>query len=157
MSDNWGYDESGNMIQDPNQMNGPKALRDAYDAQKKRNDELQEQFAKLQAEVTQQRVSSVFADLGVPAAASQYRGDADPEKIKAWVNDMRSVFGATGAPAPIESSQPQVTLEGDAAAQLQRMNEAGTQGAPLGNAEAAYGRVNDAANVQDLINAWKTM
>lgn len=153
---NWGFDESGNPIQDDNNSNGPKALRDAYDKQKERNDALEAQLNALKAEVTQQRVSSVFESLGVPGAASQYKGDADPEKIKEWVTTMQSVFGGTGAPAPIDNA-PQVTLQGDAAAELQRMNEAGVQGVPLGNAEAAHGRVNDANNIQDLINAWKTM
>ena len=42
-------------------------------------------------------------------------------------------------------------------AQLQQMNNAGQQGSPLGNAEAAAGRVNDANSIQDLISAWTTL
>lgn len=156
---NWGFDNDADPSLDPNNMNGPKALREAYDKQKQRNDDLEAKFAALQADLNQQKVASVFNELGVPGAAALYRGDADPEKIKEWATTMQSVFGATGAPDPNNSVPPvpPVTLEGDQAAQFQRMNEAGQQGAPLGNVEAAYGRVNDATDLQGLLNAWKTM
>lgn len=155
---NWGFDDSADPNLDPNNMNGPKALREAYDKQKQRNDELEAKFAALQADLNQQKVASVFNELGVPGAASLYKGDADPEKIKEWATTMKSVFG-NGAPDPNDTVPPvpPVALEGDQAAQLQRMNEAGQQGAPLGNAEAAFGRVNDATDIQGLINAWRTM
>lgn len=159
MSDNWGFDDNGNMNQDPNNMNGPKALREAYDKQKERNDKLQADFDSLRAELTQQKVSSVFNELGVPGAASLYKGEAEPEAIKQWVTAMQSTFGGSGAPAPSNSVEPPAAplMDGDTAAQFQRMQEAGTQGVPLGNAEAAFGRVNDASSTQDLINAWKTL
>jgi hypothetical protein len=159
MSDNWGYDQNNLATPDPSDMNGPEPLRKAYRAQKEQNDELRAQFAALQAEVKAQKVQSIFNELGVPAAASQYQGDAEPEKIKEWVTTMQSVFGGSGAPAPIAATPttPPVTLEGDMAAQLAAMQNAGTQGQPLGNAEAAFGRVNDATDIQGLINAFKPM
>lgn len=159
MSDNWGFEDGTNGNQDPNNMNGPKALRDAYDKMKAKNEELQAQFVQIQADLRQQKVSSVFNELGVPAAASLYQGEADPEKIKEWATTMQSVFGGSGAPAPItpvDQTQPPA-MTGDVAAQFQRMQEAGTQGVPLGNVEAAAGRVNDATDIQGLINAFKTM
>lgn len=156
---NWGAEDNGYEVQDPNNQNGPKALREAYDAMKKKNEELQSQFSQIQADLRQQRVSSVFSELGVPGAASLYQGEADPEKIKEWATTMKTVFGGSGAPAPItpvdQTTPP--AMDGDTAAQFQRMQEAGTQGVPLGNAEAAFGRVNDASSTQDLINAWKSM
>lgn len=159
MSDNWGYDQNGDTGQESNNLNTPPALRAAYDAQKKQNEELRAQFAALQAEVKGQKVQSIFNELGVPAAASQYQGDAEPEKIKEWVTTMQSVFGGSGAPAPIATTPttPPVTLEGDMAAQLAAMQNAGAQGAPLGNVEASFGRVNDATDIQGLINAFKPM
>lgn len=159
MSDNWGFEGNANDNQDPNSMNGPKALREAYDKQKARNDELEAKFNALQADLRQQKVTSVFNELGVPGAASLYQGEADPEKIKEWATAMRSAFGGTGAPAPTNpvDTPAAPVMDGDVAAQFQRMQEAGSQGAPLGNAEAAFGRVNDASSTQDLINAWKTL
>jgi hypothetical protein len=35
------------------------------------------------------------------------------------------------------------------------MNEAGQQGTPLGNAEMAQANINDATDLQGLLNAWK--
>jgi len=155
----WGAEDNGYDNQDPNNMNGPKALREAFDKQKAMNDELKAQLSAIQTDLRQQKVASVFSELGVPGAASLYQGEAEPEKIKEWATTMKSVFGGSGAPAPINPVDPPAApvMDGELAKQFQQMQEAGAQGAPLGNAEAAFGRVNDASSTQDLINAWKTL
>jgi hypothetical protein len=37
------------------------------------------------------------------------------------------------------------------------MNDAGQQGQPLGNVEAANARINDATDLNGLLAAWKTL
>lgn len=157
MSDNWGFEGNDSTNLDPSDMNGPKALREAYAKQKERNDALEAKFNELQKDLRNQKVATVFNELGVPGAASLYQGDADPEQIKQWTQSMQSVFGGTGAPAPTTSVDTPPLMGGDQAAQFQQMQEAGTQGVPLGNVEAAYGRVNDATDIQGLLNAFKSM
>lgn len=156
---NWGYEDSDTSQATNSESNGPKALRDAYDALKQQNKDLQDGLATIRQDLTRQKVQSALGTLGVsPEAASHYTGEPDADKISDWVTSMRSVFGAGEiSHAPNTTDTPAVTLKGDAAAQLQRMNESGQTGSPLGNADAAMGRVGDASNMQELIDAWKTM
>lgn len=152
MNDAWGY-ESENL--DESQMNGPKALRDAYKALKQQNDELNSKLTSFLESQQKQQMSTVFTTLGVPGAADLYQGEPDPEKAKAWVDTMRGVFGsgtAQGEVAPV-SSPPAITDDQQAA--LQRMTEAGQSGVPMGNIDAAQAGVNGAGNLQELIAAFQ--
>lgn len=152
MNDAWGY-ESENL--DESQMNGPKALRDAYKALKQQNDELNSKLTSFLESQQKQQLSTVFTTLGVPGAADLYQGEPDPEKAKAWVDTMRGVFGsgtAQGEVAPV-SSPPAITDDQQAA--LQRMTEAGQSGVPMGNIDAAQAGVNGAGNLQELIAAFQ--
>lgn len=156
---NWGIEDevtsSGNTEQ-----SGPKALRDAYDALKQKNQELQDGLASIQKDLQMQKVQSTLSELGIPnAAAEQYKGDADPEKVREWAVTMKSIFGG-GAEIPSTPSgnaTHSVTIDDDTAQQFQRMNEAGQSGSPLGNAEAAMNRVADATDIQSLLAAWSGM
>ena len=158
MSD-WGYENQNDGQAGTNENAGPKALRDAYDALKKQNDELKNGMATIQQDLQRQKVESTLSKLGIPeTAAEQYKGEADPDKVREWATTMQSIFGGgPGTSDPQNTSTPPVALEGDAAAQLQRMNEAGQSGTPLGNAEAAMGRIADANNLEGLLSAWKQM
>ena len=152
---NWGF-EDGNADQaNHSEGTGPKALREAYEAMKKQNEELASGLKAITDQLTAQRVASTFETLGVPGAAKLYKGDADPEKIKTWVTDMQSAFGNSGTLSPSEPPPP--LSDADQAAQFQRMSEAGQSGTPLGSAEQAMGRVGDAKTPQDLINAFKML
>jgi hypothetical protein len=151
MNDAWGYD--ANDGQDETQMNGPKALRDAYKALKAQNDELNQKLTSFLESQQKSQMATVFSTLGVPGAVDLYQGEPDPEKARAWVDSMRGVFG-NGAvqgdtPAPV---QPAVTDDQQAA--LQRMTEAGQHGTPMGNVEAAQSGVNSATDMQSLIAAF---
>lgn len=157
---NWGIEDDSNLA-GSNENTGPKALRDAYEAMKQQNKELQDGLAAINKELTQQKVSATLSELGIPAtAATQYRGEADPEKVREWATTMQSIFGGgSGVPntPPTNQSIPAETLQGDAAQQLARMNEAGQAGNPLGNAEAAMGRIGDATDLKGLLQAWSTI
>ncbi|HEY6021938.1 MAG TPA: hypothetical protein VIY48_19340 [Candidatus Paceibacterota bacterium] len=149
---NWGFDDNDNAGQgNDSASNGPKALRDAYTKLQEQNKALADSLATIQADLRTTKVAGVFESLGVPAAASLYQGDADPTKIQEWVTTMKTAFGSQGAPVPnpVEATSP---LTGDAAAQFQRMNEAGQSGTPLGSMELAQAAVNDATDIQGLIN-----
>lgn len=151
MNDAWGYDNEGQG--ENNELSGPKALREAYAALKKQNEELQNGLASIQRDINQQRVSAVFETLGAPQAASLYTGEPDPEKAKEWFTTMQSVFGGgQAAPAPTDSTPAfgQETQD-----QLQRMTQAGADGVPMGNIEAANAAVGSATSVEDLMNVFK--
>lgn len=159
MSD-WGYENSNDAGQaGTNENTGPKALRDAYEALKKQNEELKDGLATIQKDLQKQKIQGTLSELGIPeTAAEQYKGEADPAKVREWATTMQSIFGGSaGTSATPTTSVPTPGLEADAAAQLQRMNEAGQSGTPLGNAEAAMGRIADANDLQGLLSAWKQM
>lgn len=151
---NWGIEDDPSQA-GTNENTGPKALRDAYDALKKQNEQLQNGLATVQQQLQRQQVQGTLSELGIPAAAAeQYRGEADPDKVREWATTMQSIFGGGSGAPTTPPSGPAAALEGDAAAQLQRMNEAGQSGTPLGNAEAAAGRIADAKDLQGLLSAW---
>lgn len=154
---NWGIEDDSNLA-GTNENTGPKALRDAYDALKKQNQELQSGLATVQQQLQTQQVQSTLSELGIPAAAAeQYKGEANPEKVREWATTMQSIFGGgSGTPNTPTPSAPPV-IPDDQQARFQALNEAGTQGTPLGNAEAAAGRIADATDLQGLLAAWQNL
>jgi len=161
MSD-WGIDtnpDPQNQANDNNNLNGPAALRSAYAAMKAKADSMEATIATLQAESRQRSVTDTLTSLGIPASAAPlYGGDADPQKVTEWATTMKSVFGAgTPATTPANNQPPAPTLDPATQQQFQQMTEAGQQGTPLGNAEAAFASVGDAKNMQDLITAFNRM
>jgi len=157
MTNNWGFENDDNNanLGNSNEANGPKALRDAYEAMKKQNDELSQKLTSFLEGQQREQMAKVFESLGVPQAASAYDGPADPEKAKAWVESMRSVFGGAAPAAAEQSAQPK--LPESMQAQFERMSQAGNDGAALGNVEAAQAAVNDANDVQALINSFRNL
>lgn len=152
MNDAWGYDNS-EVQGENNELSGPKALREAYAALKKQNEELQNGLASIQKDINQQRVQTVFDTLGAPQAAKLYTGEPDPDKAKEWFTTMQSVFGGgQGSPAPTDSTPG---LSPDAQDQFQRMTQAGADGVPMGNIEAAAAAVGSATSLEDLMNVYK--
>jgi hypothetical protein len=159
MSDAWGIEDNTNLATTPS--DGPKALRDAYDAMKVQNKELADGLAAVTKQLRDNTVSSTLSELGIPVTAGeQYKGEADPAKVREWATAMQSLFGSGGGtqvPTPTIEQAPAVTLEGDAAQQLQRLNEAGQQGTPVGNFEAASASLNDATDTKALIAAFANL
>ena len=152
---NWGYDDNdANGLDNSNEASGPKALRDAYEAMKKQNEELNQKLTSFLEEQNQQKMATVFESLGVPGAQAAYQGPNDPQKAKEWVESMRSVFGG-GQPQQAAEQPATPTLPPSMQAQFERMTQAGTDGVPVGNFEAAQAAVNDANDLQGLINAFQ--
>lgn len=155
---NWGIEDDTNLAGDNNSP-GPKALRDAYDALKQQNKDLADGLAAVNKQLRDTAVTSTLSTLGIPAAAAtQYTGEADPEKVREWATTMQTIFGgAQSTPNTVDQQQAPQGLTPDQQAQLARMNDAGQQGQPLGNVEAANARINDATDLTGLLAAWKTL
>ena len=152
---NWGFEDNDANQGNSTEANGPKALRDAYEAMKKQNEELTSKLTSFLEEQTRSKMATVFESLGVPGAQAVYQGDADPEKAKAWVESMRSVFGGQPQAAAEQPAPP--ALPPSMQSQFERLTQAGNEGTPMGNVEAAQGAINDASDTQALINAFKNM
>jgi hypothetical protein len=159
---NWGIEDDANLAGNTDN-SGPKALRDAYDALKQQNKELADGLAAVNKQLRDQSVGVTLSELGIPAAAAeQYKGEADPVKVREWATSMQSLFGGGQAVTPGSTPTPtdQTTapvLTPEQQAQLQQMQEAGQQGTPLGNFEAAMGKVGDANDLSGLLSAWQTI
>lgn len=152
---NWGYDDNDNAnLGNDTELEGPKALREAYAALKKQNEETTAMVRELLEEKKSAQLATVFDSLGIPGAAKVYQGPADPEKAREWAQSMQAVFGGNqgGNPGVAEQQQEQPpALAQDQQAQFQRMTEAGQQGTPMGNLDAAYAAVGDATDINSLI------
>lgn len=154
---NWGFEDDNVLdLGNSNEATGPKALRDAYEAMKKQNEELNQRLTSFLEEQAQQKMATVFESLGVPGAQAAYQGPNDPQKAKEWVDQMRSVFGG-GQPQQVAEQPAPPTLPPSMQAQFERMTQAGSEGVPVGNFEAAQAAINDASDPQALINAFKNM
>lgn len=156
----WGYEDNdngdlGNSIE----QNGPKALRDAYDKLKAQNDDLNQKLTSFLEDQAKEKMSKVFESLGVPGAASVYQGPNDPQKAKEWVDTMKQTFGGVSQGGNPGGEQMQQELPpavpASMQAQFERMTQAGQDGAPLGNFEAAHAAVNDATDLSGLIAAFQ--
>jgi len=157
---NWGFDENDNDgLGNDTELNGPKALRDAYAALKKQNEDLNAKLTSFLEDQSKQKVASVFENLGIPGAASVYQGPADPKAAEEWAKSMQAVFGGNqgGTPNVAETQQQETPQTGaippSMQAQFERMSQAGIEGAPQGNFEAAQSEVGNASNVNDIIAA----
>lgn len=164
---NWGFDDvnNGNPASN-NETPGGGGLRQFAETVQSENKALKDQLAAIQQELSRQKVESTLSQLGIPAeAASQYRGENDPEKVREWATTMQSIFGGAqpqqAAPVttsgPVTPLAPAPTLPDSMAQQFQRISEAGASGQGVGNSEALAHKIADANSIQDLIGAWKTM
>lgn len=153
MNDAWGYDESDQSEQTPGHNDGPKALRDAYAALKAQNDQILAQLARVEKERTEEKVSSVFSELGVPDAAKLYQGEPDPEKARAWAESMRAAFGSGNAPQTPADVPTPPALDEQTQQQYQQMTNAGIDGQPITSFEAAGLAMQNAKTLEEIIAA----
>lgn len=155
---NWGIEDDSNLAGDI-ENTGPKALREAYAALKKKDEEKDQRIAALERNLQTQQVQATLSKLGIPAAAAaQYKGDTDPDKVKEWATTMQSIFGGGTPQANTPNdSEGSAGLEPDVQARYDRLNGAGQEGTPLGNGEALAGRVADATDLKGLLAAWQGM
>ncbi len=154
MNDAWGYEENQQNQQPTG--DGPKALRDAYDALKKQNEELIASLTADREERAREKVSSVFSELGVPDAAKLYTGEPDPVKAKEWAETMKATFGTSNTQVQTQTSdttQTASTMDAATQQQFTQMTQAGSEGTPLGNFQAAEAAVGTADNLSSLIAA----
>lgn len=153
MNDAWGYDDNSESANNT-VAETPAALRDAYKALKKQNEDLISALASDRAERAKEKVSSVFSELGVPDAAKLYQGEPDPEKARAWAESMRAAFGSGNAQVATPDVVPTPpVLDDQVQQQYQQMASAGTDGTPLNSFEAAGLAMNNATTVEELIRA----
>jgi hypothetical protein len=153
VNDAWGYTDEND--QSANLNNGPKPLRDAYEAQKKANDELMKRLAALEAQNARNMAADLIEAQGVArSAAKYYQGEADPEKVTTWVNDLRSAFGA--APA-VEQTSAEPVLNSDDQAKYQKILNMGANSAPVGNMETAMQSIMDATSTAERVAAFARM
>lgn len=149
MNDNWGF-ENNDDTQTGENLDGPKALREAYSKLKAQNEELNTKLTSFLEDQQKQKLAGVFESLGAPGAAAVYQGPPDPEKAKEWFTTMQSVFGNGSAqgnsPTP---AAPAFTQDQQAA--MQQMASAGSEGVPMGNFEAAASAVSSANSIDELI------
>lgn len=156
---NWGFDGNDdelNGLGNDSELNGPKALRDAYAALKKQNDDLNAKLTSFLEDQQKSKVQTVFENLGIPDAANVYQGPADPKAAEEWAKSMKQLFGGNQTGTPVVAD-PEPVLNSDTQAQFQRMTEAGQQGVPLGNVEAAAGAVGDATDLKSLLAAMQNL
>lgn len=152
MNDAWGYEGNENTQGEPGNNDGPKALRDAYAAQKAQNELILQELAEMKKERANEKLANVFTELGVPGAASVYTGEPDPEKAKAWVQSMQAAFGTGNT----QSGAPVVAQEGldpETQQNLQQMTETGQTGSPLGGMAAYEAAIGNADSIEALIAA----
>lgn len=136
----------------PNPTDGG-GLRQFAESVQSENKELKDRLATIERQLTQQKVQSVFDSAGVPGASAHYQGDADPEKAKAWIESMQQTFGtSSGTPVPTSQAPVVPALTPEQQAQYQNLNNAGSQGTPLGTIETAQAGVYDATDLQGLIS-----
>ena len=155
---NWGFeDNNAGDLGNNTELDGPKALRQAYEAMKKQNDELSTQLTSFLEEQRTAKMAQVFESLGVPGAQAVYNGPADPAKAKEWVDTMAQVFGNGQPQQAAETVATPPALPASMQAQFERLNGAGNDGTPVGNVEAAQAAVNDATDLKGLINSFQNM
>ena len=155
----WGFEDNdaNNGLGNTTEGNGPKALRDAYNNLKQQNEDLNSKLTSFLEDQAREKMATVFESLGVPGAQTMYQGPADPLKAKEWVDTMKATFGGA-QPQQAATEQPiPPTLPPSMQSQFERLSAAGTDGTPVGNVEAAQAAVNDASDIQGLINSFNHM
>ncbi len=158
---NWGYENDNDLNGLGNENNdGPKALRDAYAALKKQNDDLNAKLTSFLEDQQKSKVQATFENLGIPGAAAVYQGPADPKAAEEWAKSMQSIFGGAPGGNPVVTEETEVEqpkLPASMQAQFERMTAAGSDGLPIGNIEAAAGSIGDASNTADIVAAFERM
>lgn len=148
MNDAWGEDLDGIA------QNGGGALRKFAEDTAKTNRELLDRIAKLEAQNTRNTVADLIESQGVSRqAAKYYGGDADPEKVTAWVTDMRTAFGGA---VPQDTQPVEPVLNPTDMAQYQSMMQAGANGNPVNsNMDTLGASIHDAKTPAEMIAAFQ--
>lgn len=146
---NWGFEDDETT---------PKGLREWAEATKEENKVLQTKLAAIEAQLKKATVGDTFENLGVSRSlATHYQGDADPEKISAWVNDVRTALGGAPAAPAAQAAQTQI-LTPEAQTQYQQITESG-QGAVTNTStvDAWNAQAKNATSVDELHALWASI
>lgn len=163
---NWGFENDGTDDGQGNdsELSGPKALRDYVKKLQAQNEDLNAKLTSFLEDQQKSKLATVFENLGIPGAASVYQGPADPKAAEEWAKSMQQVFGGNqGGTPPVAdlTAEQQAPLTGaippSMQAQFERLNQAGQDGSPAGNLEAAQASIGNASSNADIIAAFERM
>lgn len=136
---------------DSDNTSGPKALREAYEDQKRKNKELADQLSTLADEVRISKLERKFTAKGVPEkAAKLFPKDKSPDEVDTWLEEFGDVLGLKGSEPPNNPSEPsQVSTPpspvNPIAGPLEQMNSVVTNSQPapsMKNLESALANPN---------------
>lgn len=130
---------------------------------------LENEVKAMKAERAQEKASAekavktaTFESLGIkPTVASLYQGEANPDAIKSWVDDMRGAFGGA-APEPgaqqgqASQNQAEPVLNGDQMQQYRNMVEAGQNQADTNTLTDLNARLAQATSRDELRQIWQS-
>ena len=153
---NWGHDDINDQANGNNE-NAGDGFRQYVKNLEQQNKDLNEKLTSFLEDQQKQKMSQVFESLGVPGAANVYQGEADPEKVKAWVESMRGVFGPSSAAPASEPVTQQPGMTPAEQHQYNMMSQAGVSETPLGNFEAAQTGLGAANSLDDILTAMKNL
>ena len=138
----------------------PKALREAYDRQKKELDKLRKEYEGLNKKVKQSSTKDILESLGVnPKVARFVLADVDDvskESVTEWVNENGELFGISlgeqsegkdSTPAPPTGMSPE---EANALAAINQFSTPDAQGVTGGTADMEK-QIKGAASPEELI------
>lgn len=139
-----------------NNSSGPKALRDALDAEKAKNKDLTERLSKLEGAQRQSAVQSVITAKGLsPKVAKLIPSDVEPteDAVTAWLEEYGDVFGASTPSAEGEgvddSSAGTTVPEADQTA-LQAIQASAGSGVTPDAVTALQQKIKNATSSQEI-------
>ncbi len=142
--------------------NGKSGIRQYIESLESKLKNIESERAQEKANAEKAVKTATFESLGIkPTVASLYQGEANPDAIKSWVDDMRGAFGgATPEPGvqTDQTSQRQMesVLNGDQQLQYQRMVEAG-QSSDTSTLTDINARLAQATSRDELHQIWKSV
>lgn len=142
------------------QSKGPKWFREGLDKLSNQNKELREKIQSLEAEKAKTELADTLRAAGIdPGAAALYQGE--PDKVDDWLNANKAWLKPLETSGEGEQQEeqeqapqgpPASTVPAEGQEQMQRMQEAGTQGVapPAGSDKEAAAAIAALASPEDL-------
>jgi len=152
------YDNSAWESQDEG--NGKSGIRQYIESLEGKLKAIETERAQEKANAEKAVKTATFESLGIkPTVASLYNGEANPDAIKSWVNDMRGAFGGAapehGDQGQASQNQAQPGLTGDQQQQYQRMVESG-QSSDTNTLTDLNARLAQATDRDQLRQIWQS-
>lgn len=133
----------------PKSDNGPAELRKALKAEQKRNKEMAEKLAQLEAESRTRSVTELLDKKGVPSKVAKFIPSdiSTPEQIDAWLSENADIFGFA---KPEETAQADEETNADIAAYKRIAAATANASSPAKNADLANKLNSDTLTKADL-------